>query len=120
MKNRKVGIDGFTLIEVLIAIFILTVAFAGIFAVTSMVINGNALGREITTATTITQNRLEELKKTPYANLAGGSQTQGIYTTTWTVTPNIPQTNMSRVEVVTTWVRNGKTHTTTLKLIIAR
>ena len=120
MMKRSDTTHGFTLIEIIIAIFILTVAFAGIFAVTSMVINSNALGREITTAMTITQNRLEELKKTPYANLAGGSQIQSIYTTRWTVTPNTPQTNMSRVEVVTTWVRSGKTHTTTLKLIIAR
>jgi prepilin-type N-terminal cleavage/methylation domain-containing protein len=120
MMKRSCTSHGFTLIEVIIAIFILIVAFAGIFAVTSMVINGNALGREITTATTITQNKLEELKKTPYANLAGGSRTESIYSTRWTVTANSPQTNMSRLDAVTSWERSGKTHNVTLKLIVAR
>lgn len=118
--RKQLTKDGFTLIEIIIAIFIIAVALTSVMAVTTMIINSNALSKEITMATTIAQSRMEQLKKTPYASLAGGSETQSIYTTRWTVTSNSPMANMSTAQVVTTWKHGATTHNSTLRTIIAK
>lgn len=57
---------GFTLIEVIIAIFLLTVALLGLAAVTTTVIKSNTLGQTVTTATTLARDKMEELKGVNY------------------------------------------------------
>jgi type IV pilus assembly protein PilV len=107
---------GFTLIEIIIAIFILVVALTGLAGVASTVINGNAFSKEITTATTLAQEKIEELKNTNYQNLADGSDTQSIYTRTWTITQTA--THMKTMEVVVQWNRYGNSHDVTLRSIV--
>ncbi|HSH68560.1 MAG TPA: prepilin-type N-terminal cleavage/methylation domain-containing protein [Deferrisomatales bacterium] len=54
---------GFTLIEVLIALVILTVGMAGMIPVMVQTIKGNAMGRDRTSAATWAQDKLEELRR---------------------------------------------------------
>lgn len=112
---------GFTLIEVMIAIFILVVGLLGVAGVATTVINGNAFSREITTATTLAQDKMEELKDTTYSNIASGSDTQeSIYTRTWTSTPDSPDADMKTIDVTVQFLWKGATHNVTLKTIVAR
>ncbi len=60
---------GFTLIEVLIAVFLLTVALLGTAALTTTVIKGNFFSQVSTTATTLAKDKMEELKAMPYDSL---------------------------------------------------
>jgi type IV pilus assembly protein PilV len=68
---------GFTLIEVLIAIFLLTVGLLGTAALTTGVIRGNNASRNMTTATALAESCLEENRRVGYASAgavpAGGS-----------------------------------------------
>jgi prepilin-type N-terminal cleavage/methylation domain-containing protein len=112
---------GFTLIEVMIAMFVLVVGLLGVAGVATTVINGNTFSREITTATTLAQDKMEELKDTTYSNIASGSDTQeSIYTRTWTSTPDSPDADMKTIDVTVQFLWKGATHNVTLKTIVAR
>jgi len=58
--------EGFTLIEVVVTLLILTVGLLGMAALTVSVIQGNAQSNKITTATTLAQDKLEEMKTIGY------------------------------------------------------
>jgi prepilin-type N-terminal cleavage/methylation domain-containing protein len=68
---------GFTLIEVFIAIFLLTVSLLGTAALTTGVIRGNQASRNVTTATALAESCLEENRRVGYSSAgaipAGGS-----------------------------------------------
>ena len=99
MYNDKKN-NGFTLIEVLVAVFLLTVALLAAAAVTTTVIKGNFFSQTSTTATTLAKDKIEELKATAYASLSGGTDAWNAdgtssgtyYTRTWTVTITEPKT----------------------------
>jgi type IV pilus assembly protein PilV len=60
--------DGFTLIEIFIAIVLLTVGLLGTAALTTGVVRGNVGSRNMTTATAIAQSCLEENRRVGYTS----------------------------------------------------
>jgi type IV pilus assembly protein PilV len=64
---------GFTLIEVMIAMVVLLMGMLGVMAMQYYSIGGNSSSRELRIATSLAQEMVEQLKGTPYANLAGGT-----------------------------------------------
>lgn len=64
-SNKKSG--GFTLIEVLIAIVILSVGLLGMAALTVGIINGNKFSNDLTTATTLAQDKMEDIRRLGYS-----------------------------------------------------
>jgi len=60
---------GLTLIEVLVAIAILSIGLLGVAMMQYMAVAGNAFGREMQIATELGQERLEIIKSLPYANV---------------------------------------------------
>ena len=64
---------GLTLIEVLVAIAVLTIGLLGVAVMQYMAIAGNAFGREMHLATELAQERLEIVKSTPYASVISGN-----------------------------------------------
>ncbi|MEI8173706.1 MAG: prepilin-type N-terminal cleavage/methylation domain-containing protein [Deltaproteobacteria bacterium] len=107
------GQKGFTLIEVMIAIFLLAVALLGLASVTTSVIKGNSSSQTLTTATTLAKDKMEELKATSftalsttgspdYASADGtvqASASGSYYTRTWGVAGTDPKT----ITVIVTW-----------------
>jgi type IV pilus assembly protein PilV len=61
--------NGFTLIEILIATVIITIASLGIATLTVGVIRGNSFSKRLTTATTLAQDRLEQAKRLGYSKV---------------------------------------------------
>jgi len=108
--------DGFTLIEILIAMLILTVALLSLVSVTVMVIKGNSLNKMRNTATTLAKDKMEELKVVSYDSLPTAIQTdyataEGVvqagatgyyFTRTWEA-PQIGTTNAKTITVTVTW-----------------
>ena len=128
--------DGFTLIEIFIAIVLLTVGLLGTAALTTGVVRGNVSSRNMTTATAIAQSCLEENRRVGYASAGsvpvGGSNncvtgnatlTQGgvSFTRTLTVTPTPANTTNIRTLAVTVQWSEGAvgSKSITLKTIMA-
>ena len=61
---------GFTLVEVMVAMVVLLVGMLGVLSMQYYAITGNAASREVRTATGFSTEIIEQLKSTPYANLA--------------------------------------------------
>ena len=115
-RNNK----GFTLVEIMVAIAILTIALLGLVSVTIMVIKGNSFSQTMTTATTLGKDKMEQLKNTGYTNLTGGTDTVApIYTRTWTVTNNSPAADMKTIVVTVQWNWQGALHNVPLTTIVA-
>ena len=111
-KNQRNRQNGFTLVEVLIAITIL--AF-GMLAVASMQIwgiRGNSTAIWHTEAATAVASEIERLMALPYddADLTAGDQgpvTQGNYKLEWYVTVDAPVNNTKTIKVKVTWDDRG-------------
>jgi type IV pilus assembly protein PilV len=131
--DPKKGSQGFTLIEVLIAIVILSVGLLGMAALTIGIINGTAFSKNLSTATTLAQDKMEELCEQDYSGVA--AETKGplstfpnynrevvVDTTTYPdiVGPPAQQVGMKIVTVTVSWTdRNGE-HSVPLKTILSQ
>ena len=77
LLNKSYTSDGgFTLMEVLITIVLLTVGLLGMAALTTGIINGNTHSRRLTTATTLAQDKIEDVRR------LGSSSMPSVDTTT--------------------------------------
>jgi len=108
---------GFTLLEVLIAISILTVGLLGVAQMQIMGIKGNYFSGNTTAALTLAEEKMEDLLGKSYtdAELTNGNhpdannpidetgQAGGIYSRMWIVTDNTPITDTKEVTVSVSW-----------------
>ena len=83
---------GFSLIEVLIALIILSIAFLGLAGLMIQTTRNNSFGGRITEAATFTQDKLEELRSTPWVAITSGSDRISVngmdFARNWTIVPN--------------------------------
>lgn len=71
--KRGNSTEGFSLIEVMIALVVLLVGMLGIMGMQYYAVSGNATSRELRMATNLGQDMIESLKSTPYGNLSSSS-----------------------------------------------
>jgi len=107
---------GFTLLEVLVAIVILTIGLLGTAGLTTGVIRGNHYSKNITSATAAGQTLLESVKSSGYtnatsANFPNDTVTMGgmTFTRTTTITNSSPAANMKTVSVTVSWTESKNT-----------
>jgi len=99
--------EGFTIIEVLIAIIILSVALLALAGLMTTTTKNNSWGAHMTEAATFAQDRLEELRATPWTMITTGSDTRHgatgiVYTRSWEVVPNTTDT-LRTVAITLNW-----------------
>jgi prepilin-type N-terminal cleavage/methylation domain-containing protein len=77
--QRLNSADGFTLIEVLIGLVILTIVSLALASLTISTIRGNTFSKQMTTATMLAQDKLEQVKRLGYSqvNTAVGTEAYG-------------------------------------------
>ena len=118
---KPTGNRGFTLIEVIIAGFILVIAIFGVISTTVIVIKTDSLSKTMTTATTLAKDKMEQLKNTGYDSLEGTDTADSIYTRTWTVTADgSPAAGMKTIVVTVQWNWQSAPHNVSLTTIVAR
>ena len=113
MKRRKDS--GFTLIEILITLVILSVVLLGVCSMVYSVMGATSLSKEMAVATTLMQDKMERLKNTPSASLTSGNDTvqpeNVSYLRQWTVSASA---NTTTITVTVNWNRRGP-HSVTAK-----
>ena len=116
--NRMVmGARGFSLIEMLISIVILSVSLLAMASLMAATTRNNASGAQITEAINLAQDKIEELSVTPSGNLLPGTDQKkgstGVnYSRNWTVLPNATG-NLRAVTVTVNW-NDQKNHSINL------
>ena len=119
LSNRIQGRQGFSLIEVVIALSIFTI---GILAVASLIISSideNGSARRLTEATALAEDQLESLQAVPYVNIVDGGSIQGAYTVSWNVAQDAIVTPSKTVTVTVTWRYRGIDRDVTIQHLIA-
>ena len=127
---KKERDNGFTLVEVLIAILILTVGLLGMASLTVAIIKGNKLSADLTTATTLAQDKMEDLRRLGYSGTPATDDTNteaygsiSGYATYKRVTEtdfDNPAADMKMITVTAYWQDSIGEHSVELKTIFAR
>lgn len=111
MKLKKE--KGFTLLEVIIAISILSFGLLAIASMQISAIRGNSFAAGVTEGTTWAGDQVEMLMALPYDhNDLDQDQnphqvTEGRYTIVWNVDENAVFNNTKTIEVTVTWMDHG-------------
>jgi prepilin-type N-terminal cleavage/methylation domain-containing protein len=100
--------QGFTLIEILIAVAVLAFGLLAVSSLQGGAIRGNLMALDRTEAVAWAQTQMESLMALPYANVvSGGPTVQDIYEINWTVFPDDPIPNCKRIIVTVSYKEKG-------------
>ncbi len=110
---------GFSLIEVLVAMVILSVGLLGTAALITGIINSNKLSNRISTATVLAQDKMEDIRRVGYADADAedGTDSYPLYERITGVVAG-PAAGMKTVTVKVSW--DSDTSWIELKTIIAQ
>ncbi len=115
---------GFMLVEVMAALALLGIAFAGLSPLMTVTLRSMDHARRVTTATEFARDKVEDIRNTAYTAVASGSDTVteggtgATYARTWTSAAG-PSANTKLVTVTVSWTARTA-HTVSLQTIIAQ
>jgi prepilin-type N-terminal cleavage/methylation domain-containing protein len=107
---------GFSLVEMIVAIVLLSVGLLALAGTTGAVTDLMVDGARQTEAGSIAQRRFETLQGTACTSIAGGSATTGVFGESWTVT-NVGSTS-KRVSLTVTYTQYGSSKSQTFNTVI--
>jgi type IV pilus assembly protein PilV len=116
---------GFTLIELMVMLVILSVALLALAGLQVTAITVNAHSKCLTAAMALADAKLEAIKDTPYATILSESPTPVVaanmnFTRQVTVTPNSPLPTAMTVRVTVTWTEGSRAYTVPLSTVISQ
>ncbi|MEA3429059.1 MAG: prepilin-type N-terminal cleavage/methylation domain-containing protein [Thermodesulfobacteriota bacterium] len=120
--------SGFTLMEVLAAMLILSIGLLGMAALITGIINSNKLSNRISTATVLAQDKMEDVKRLGYSGMpASDTTTTEAYNSitnyslykrvTFTEVAN-PAAGMKKITVTVYW--DADDHSVVLQTILTK
>lgn len=117
---------GFSLIEVMIALVILAVALLALAGLMITTTKNTSFGGHMTEAATFAQDKLEQLRASPWTGIIAGADTQvgatGIsYARSWTVAAN-PNGDQRWVTITMNWTDPTKktNHSISLRSVVSQ
>lgn len=127
--GRCANTQGFTLIESLVALSIFAFSLVVLAYLMNSTMQTDLEARRITAATTLVQQKLEQLRHMAYSavvssaspeilNEAGGTTGSTLYTRSWTVANDSPMAGMKTVQVTTAWTDRSGSHQVRLQTIL--
>ncbi|MBI4510322.1 MAG: prepilin-type N-terminal cleavage/methylation domain-containing protein [Deltaproteobacteria bacterium] len=127
--RRRDGERGFTLLEILISLTVMTVGLAGVMSFHMSAIKGNALSQRLDRARMLAEQMMEELRSMPVDDIetqasqgyADWSEEGGAVTYHRQVTVTALSTNLARIRVEVSYDVDGDTSDTrTARLEVIR
>jgi type IV pilus assembly protein PilV len=117
--------EGFTLIEIMIALVVMSIGLTALAAVQISAIQGNAFSKRMTTVVSIADEKLEQIKSSSYVDIVSESSTQITqsnmnFTRQVTVTNNSPLANTKTINVTVNWSEGSKSHSVPFTTIVSR
>jgi type II secretory pathway pseudopilin PulG len=115
---------GSMLVEVMAALAVLGIAFAGLSPLLVTTLRSVDQARRVTTASEFARDKVEDIRNTAYAAVGNGSDTvteggtSASYARTWTSAAG-PSANTKLVTVTVTWTARTA-HTVSLQTLIAQ
>ena len=123
MRRLRDNNSGFTLMEVLAAMVILSVGLLGMAALVIGIINSNKLSNRISTATVLAQDKMEKITGVGYAgaDAEAGTEPYGgvdfpLYKRITDVAPGNPAAGMKKITVTVYW--DSDNHSVVLNTIL--
>ena len=120
---------GFTLLEVMITTVILAVGLLGLASLQIVAIKGNSFGQQMSVASTLAQNRLEQLRRTEYSSLSDGTsdgfdtyidQANGVsYNRQWAAVTDASHPDWLTLDVTVNWTGPADNHSITVSTIVS-
>ncbi len=108
MKKKKRHQRGFTLIETLISLFILSVGLLCMSSMVFSVMRATAQSKETTTATTLLQDKMETLKNSNFSALTSGNDSASLgnitYLRQWAIST---AGNLKTITITVNWTSRG-------------
>ena len=111
INNQK----GFTLMEIMIALFIFTFGVLAVTLLQTAALNGTDIAKRKAEALSLTSSQVEQILGTRYTTLQSGTMTQGDYTLTWTVDAEV--NNTKQVHVRVDWLNKGNPASITYNIL---
>ena len=115
---------GFTLVESMLTLAIMSVGLLALAGLQITALRGNDLSRRRTTAVSIAEQRLEQLKNTPYTNIQAEAASEvtasNLHFTRQVTVTDGPLPNTKSVSVLVSWQDQSQTHTLPLATIIGQ
>jgi prepilin-type N-terminal cleavage/methylation domain-containing protein len=135
--NKLSKEKGFSLVELMVAVCIMTIAFAGLASMEIACINGNSIASNVTMGITLAQDKMEELNSVDYndprvADVNTGNNgtlrsttnidfseidideqgdAGGMYTRIWNIADDAPTLGQKTIVVIVTWQNHNVTVT---------
>ena len=115
---------GFTLVESMLTLAIMSMSLLALAGLQIAALRGNTLARRMTTAVSIAEQTIEQLKNTSYANIQAEAATQvtasNLHFTRQVTVTDGPLPNTKSVSVLVSWQDQSKMHTLPLATIIGQ
>ena len=108
----------------MLTLAIMSVGLLALAGLQITALRGNALSRRMTTAVSIAEQRIEQLKNTSYTNIQAEAATpvtaSNLHFTRQVTVTNGPLPNTKSVSVLVSWQEQSKPHTLPLVTIIGQ
>ncbi len=124
MSRRRSDRRGFTLIEIMVGLVLLTIGALSLAAMSATVANANRDSTNRTRADQLLHEKVEELQSMNYGDIESGDDDFDVgdiaFTVTWTVENDTPVNDVKRVTLVANWTEEGRTLTMRTATLIAK
>lgn len=110
--SRLASNDGFTLVEILVALIVFLIGALGVAGLLLNLMYANRGATNRTRADELLYEKVEELQSIPYGGVSDGTDQKTVagvvFTREWTVTDDEPIDNVRTIELVTRWSDHGE------------
>lgn len=106
MRLLRMKEEGFTLVEVIVAMFIFGILATGMTTLMGVLIQHNEFSQDITEATTLAENKMEVFKNLDYASIPPywdyDAPAEGFWRL-WEVQEDMPNPGLKQITVMVIW-----------------